>query len=394
MAPRWRQLCKWLLTLLLISTLSSLLFNTLLNTDDAEYGNDQFPDDYLNSSRQSINYLTHLLPNTPKVTFELVARVTNSSNNVTFSWSPPVAYNSSLEPYLVYRDEIVPFIGNYTLAKVSPCPSDLPLIIAVTSAPRNAGQRAAIRRTWARDARALNVPVYFVLGASDDRQVMTSVVDEDAASGDIVQWPFLDSYANLTLKSMLMLSWLQLECPRAQYALKTDDDMYLDVYALLTGLVLPNVHLAADLESKRPIYGFGAFTTLVNHVKGHSQGVPDEVYGQRLWPPFVSGVMYLVPGGAVRPLLSAALDLLPALFLEDVYLTGFAAARAGVPLKRLSHLMAYWDCSVRGKSRVLITKAVVGHRCSPVDLVRVHGQRKRLRFKFKTRPRAQVTHVT
>jgi len=37
----------------------------------------------------------------------------------------------------------------------------------------------------------------------------------------------MDSYNNLTLKTISMLEWSMEHCPKAQYVLKTDDDMYI-----------------------------------------------------------------------------------------------------------------------------------------------------------------------
>merc|ERR1712107_33260 len=51
-----------------------------------------------------------------------------------------------------------------------------------------------------------------------------------------VQENFLDSYANLTIKSVMMLKWFTQFCERgpkgAQYVLKTDDDMYINLVKL------------------------------------------------------------------------------------------------------------------------------------------------------------------
>ena len=43
----------------------------------------------------------------------------------------------------------------------------------------------------------------------------------------------MDSYANLTIKSLMMLKWFSLSCnDRALYMMKTDDDMYVNLVNL------------------------------------------------------------------------------------------------------------------------------------------------------------------
>lgn len=45
---------------------------------------------------------------------------------------------------------------------------------------------------------------------------------------------FIDSYYNLTLKSIVLLKWVKLNCFTARYIMKVDDDVYLNVDNLFT----------------------------------------------------------------------------------------------------------------------------------------------------------------
>ena len=42
-----------------------------------------------------------------------------------------------------------------------------------------------------------------------------------------MQGNFVDSYNNLTLKTISMLEWAERHCSRVPFVLKTDDDMYI-----------------------------------------------------------------------------------------------------------------------------------------------------------------------
>ncbi|NWI21742.1 B3GT4 galactosyltransferase, partial [Crypturellus soui] len=60
-----------------------------------------------------------------------------------------------------------------------------------------------------------------------------ALVHEAAAHGDLLQGPFADTYRNLTRKTLLLLAWAAARCPGARYVLKADDDVYVNVPALL-----------------------------------------------------------------------------------------------------------------------------------------------------------------
>ncbi|NXP42902.1 B3GT4 galactosyltransferase, partial [Leiothrix lutea] len=59
---------------------------------------------------------------------------------------------------------------------------------------------------------------------------------ESRQRGDILQGDFRDSYANLTLKTLLLLRWARACCPGAPFLLKADDDVFLNVPAVATYL--------------------------------------------------------------------------------------------------------------------------------------------------------------
>lgn len=50
---------------------------------------------------------------------------------------------------------------------------------------------------------------------------------------DIIQEGFLDSYNNLTVKSLMMLKWVNRYCQAVQFLMKTDDDIYVNLPALI-----------------------------------------------------------------------------------------------------------------------------------------------------------------
>ena len=56
---------------------------------------------------------------------------------------------------------------------------------------------------------------------------------ESLIYGDIIQVNLIDKYGiELTNKTVAMLHWSHHYCPQAEYIMKTDDDVYLNVHNL------------------------------------------------------------------------------------------------------------------------------------------------------------------
>ncbi|NWI16272.1 B3GT2 galactosyltransferase, partial [Crypturellus soui] len=63
--------------------------------------------------------------------------------------------------------------------------------------------------------------------------------EESARYGDLLQQDFLDTYNNLTLKTLMGLEWVAKYCPGAAYVLKADQDVFLNPAYLVRRLLLP-----------------------------------------------------------------------------------------------------------------------------------------------------------
>ena len=70
----------------------------------------------------------------------------------------------------------------------------------------------------------------FLLGTTEDQSQQQKVRQEWETYGDIVQGVFHDSYHNLTYKNIFGLLWVSNFCEQAEFVVKTDDDMYVDMY--------------------------------------------------------------------------------------------------------------------------------------------------------------------
>ncbi len=56
------------------------------------------------------------------------------------------------------------------------------------------------------------------------------------AYGDLVQENFIDSYRNLTLKTLMGIRWASIHCSNAKFVVKIDDDVIINPFYLLNYL--------------------------------------------------------------------------------------------------------------------------------------------------------------
>ena len=62
--------------------------------------------------------------------------------------------------------------------------------------------------------------------------VQLQIEVESQTYGDLVQGGFMDSYHNLSYKNLFGKMWVSEFCEQAEFVVKTDDDMYVDLYAV------------------------------------------------------------------------------------------------------------------------------------------------------------------
>ncbi|XP_066962721.1 uncharacterized protein [Macrobrachium rosenbergii] len=184
------------------------------------------------------------------------------------------------------------------------CDGNDPLILAVViSAVDKKGLRELIRRTWAnpRLYPYTKMRQVFIIGATKNIALQEEVNKESDKYNDIIQYDFIDSYNNLTYKTMSWLKWVVDRCPQVPFIAKIDDDVMVNPF-----------HLKNFFEEQMK-----------------TPPVPAEEYPEKEYPPFVHGPAYVVGRAAARLLLKYA-PYVPFLKLEDVYTTGLVAHAAQV----------------------------------------------------------------
>ena len=233
--------------------------------------------------------------------------ITGSSDAISF---PRIIEN---QPYMCSESEDVPK-GTY-------------LLIMVHCHPAHKERRHAIRETWARIVcnydNAAHVSLVFVLGISIRDKDNTKVKTEAKLYRDIIMGNFSDTYQTLSTKSMFSLRWATTYCVEAKLILKTDDDVYLNISRLLTELQDfhgPKPLLMGYRYNQAPVMRDGQWKVDFNQFAADS------------FPPYCSGVAYVMSSSTLRSLLTSYVQLKQKsiLQIEDVFTTGVLANASGI----------------------------------------------------------------
>ena len=210
------------------------------------------------------------------------------------------------------------------------------LVLMVPVAPHNRADRNSIRRTWGKERSILGktVSLFFLLGLAkggggpeDGELQQQQLLQESRAHGDLLQSNFLDCYKNLTIKTMVMMEWLDAHCPAASYAMKIDSDMFLNVRTLVNML----------LDAPQHSYMTGLVETGAEIQRDPSSKwyLPVDVLPRRVYPRYALGLGYVVSLDLPRKLVEASRHVRP-LYIEDVHL-GFCMKYLGIGLSDPPH---------------------------------------------------------
>ncbi|XP_033758940.1 beta-1,3-galactosyltransferase 5-like [Pecten maximus] len=190
------------------------------------------------------------------------------------------------------------------------------LILIFTSHARRK-QRDAIRETWLTYSKnnTSNVRYAFLLGLTNNTDLNQAVLEENKQHADLIQENFTDSYFNLTYKTMMGFKWATSHCAHAQFVLKTDDDMYVNV-PVLVNLTRTNAERLQSavggncyLSNQRPIRD--------KYSKWYASNVS---YPQDFYPGFCSGTGYVTSIKVVQKVFNISKDV-PFFHLEDIYVS-------------------------------------------------------------------------
>lgn len=234
----------------------------------------------------------------------------------------PLPYVSPGPYFVEYPHEY-----HFTTNEPQKCEQEKPFVVLMVQvAPHNRAHRDIIRSTWGSESLVLDkvVKLFFLLGiqtGEDAPQVQEQVLQESAEHRDLIQSDFIDCYKNLTIKTMVMLEWLNSYCSTAAYAMKIDSDMFLNVHNL--------VKILLDAPKTNFMAGLVQYNAAVLRDPGSKWYVPMEVLPEPVYPPYALGMGYILSLDLTTKLTEASRHV-KAIYIEDVYL-GLCLHHLGIP---------------------------------------------------------------
>ncbi|CAH2273070.1 beta-1,3-galactosyltransferase 2-like [Pelobates cultripes] len=223
-----------------------------------------------------------------------------------------------------------PYPYKFTINQEDKCSSQKPfLVILVISSCHDKATRTAIRETWGNESNYIGFEVVtvFLVGISAFRfkSIQWMLEEESGAFGDIIQQNFLDSYYNLTIKTLMGMQWVATFCPNANFVMKIDSDMFLNVDYLIHQLLLPEL-------PTRTNYFSGDVCTDGEPIrdKKYKWYVPVEVYPNKTYPPYCIGTGYVFSADLAKKIYEVA-QVTTVMPMEDVFM-GICLQKLNVPL--------------------------------------------------------------
>ncbi|XP_051874280.1 UDP-GlcNAc:betaGal beta-1,3-N-acetylglucosaminyltransferase 7 [Pristis pectinata] len=220
----------------------------------------------------------------------------------------------NFEQFLQYRHcRYFPMILNHP----EKCSGDIYLLVIVKSIITQYDRREVIRKTWGKEMElgGKQIKTLFLLGTSSiehERYHHQKLLEyENIIYRDILQWDFMDTFFNLTLKEVNFLRWFSTYCENVKYIFKGDDDVFVsteNVLEFLNARYFQNLFVGDVLYKAKPI-----------RKKENKYYIPESLYNKTYYPPYVGGGGFLMAGSLAKRLysVSESLELYP---IDDVFL--------------------------------------------------------------------------
>ncbi|KAK5647228.1 hypothetical protein RI129_002120 [Pyrocoelia pectoralis] len=261
------------------------------------------------------------------------------------------------------RDAAVYINPTYSTLLTKPknlCPLHTYLMIIVCSSPSNFEQRIAVRETWGLFKNTTAVKLYFLLGKTDNTTIQDFARIEYDLYQDIIVENFVDTYNNLTIKSLMLLKLVKFECKdKVKYVMKVDDDTFVNMNNLFEAL----------MKVKRKSTIFGKLICRSRPVRDYYEKwfVPRHMYVREIYPNYLSGVAYVMTADIAVKLFNTALTV-PLLYLEDVYVTGLCTKAAGI----IPEMNGEFNNNKIKFDPCKYKKLITSHYNSPIEMRSLH----------------------
>ncbi|XP_062338095.1 beta-1,3-galactosyltransferase 2-like [Osmerus eperlanus] len=258
----------------------------------------------------------------------------------------------------------------YIINEPEKCPDGQPdpfLVLLIATEIQQVEARDAIRQTWGNQSVApgLGFVRLFLLGVREGelgRQLQSRLEAESRQHHDIIQQDFLDTYNNLTIKTLMGMHWVATHCPHASYIMKTDSDMFVNTDYLIHKLLRP------ELKPKKGYFtGYLMRGYTPNRNNNSKWYMSPELYPSKKYPTFCSGTGYVFSGDLAGRIYRVSQGI-RRLHLEDVYVgVCLAKLRVEPTPPPNEFLFNHWRVSY---SSCKYSHLITSHQFQPSELLK------------------------
>lgn len=216
------------------------------------------------------------------------------------------------------------FPYRYLINEENACNDKVKIINVIPITPENKQRRSLIRKLWG-SPEYLNVTgmkTLFLVGLSAGIFIQPQIEEESRTFHDIIQLDFVDSYKNLCLKTLSILHWSMHYCPSAKWILKSDDDVFINPFALRQFLEVKA--MSSDFICKMNKKKTALTVCRYGADCPQKWAVPEEQYPFYYYPRYCNGPAYVMSAAIIPKLFERANKTHPYV-MEDVYFTGILA---------------------------------------------------------------------
>ncbi|XP_053149123.1 beta-1,3-galactosyltransferase 2-like [Hemicordylus capensis] len=274
-----------------------------------------------------------------------------------------------LRPVATQHPLEVVYSSNYKFLLNEPnkCQQRTPfLVLLVISEPSDVAKRKVIRQTWGNENLVPGVSILrlFLTGVHPvfGLPLQNLLAEESSLYRDIIQQDFLDSYNNLTLKTLMGMEWISKFCPNATYVMKADSDIFLNVDYMVSQLLQPHLPAKKDYMT-----GYIYRNTGPMRNKAYKWYVPREVYPNDTYPPYCGGPGYVLSGDLAMKIYQVA-QTIKVINMEDSFM-GICLHYLGISVT--DSPWGLFNMYKKDYEKCTFSRLVVVHHFGPQELLKI-----------------------
>ena len=243
--------------------------------------------------------------------------------------------------------------------------NDLTVLFMVSSELSHQTRRNVIRSTWINQThwkkynqqRDVSFGMLFIVGRSTNKTQKELIMNESRMHGDLLVLDLEESFYSLSYKVMIGFQWITKHCKGYKFLLKGDDDIFVNIHALMELLHEPTT-------PQHNLY-VGNTMSVAEVVRNGRYGVSREEYSRDNYPRYNSGGGFVLSSDVVSSMIPHFNWITP-LKIDDAYMGGLVL-KAGIDCIYDKRFHMYdQGCVFRNRTIVSHTndKIVIKPRCA------------------------------